>query len=220
MSKISLKHSGGNVVSLNSPTNAPSAADVAFKLPNADGTSGQVLKTDGSGNLSFGADTGGKILQVKNTLKTDTQSSSGDTFVDISGLTISITPSSSSNKVLVRGYVALSTNLNGTGVLKVFRDSTEICKSTASNTAAHNSTAMFKVLNAGAVTTTGRSQMWQLQFEVLDTPNTTSAVTYKCQFAELHIGATIYVNRIFYSGGLDADHHGSVSSITAMEVAA
>ena len=34
MSKISLKHSGGNVVSLNSPTNAPSAADVAFKLPN------------------------------------------------------------------------------------------------------------------------------------------------------------------------------------------
>ena len=32
MSSIKLKHSGGNVVSLNSPTNAPSAADVAFKL--------------------------------------------------------------------------------------------------------------------------------------------------------------------------------------------
>ncbi len=55
MSKISLKHSGGNVVSLNSPTSAPTSADVAFKLPNADGTNGQVLKTDGSGNLSFGA---------------------------------------------------------------------------------------------------------------------------------------------------------------------
>ena len=53
MSKISLKHSGGNVVSLNSPTSAPTSADVAFKLPNADGTSGQVLKTDGSGVLSF-----------------------------------------------------------------------------------------------------------------------------------------------------------------------
>ena len=53
MSKISLKHSGGNVVSLNSPTNAPSAADVAFKLPNADGSAGQFMKTDGSGNLSF-----------------------------------------------------------------------------------------------------------------------------------------------------------------------
>ena len=55
MSKISLKHSGGNVVSLNSPTNAPGAADVAFKLPNADGSDGQALVTDGSGNLSFGA---------------------------------------------------------------------------------------------------------------------------------------------------------------------
>ena len=53
MSKISLKHSGGNVVSLNSPTNAPGAADVAFKLPNADGSAGQFMKTDGSGNLSF-----------------------------------------------------------------------------------------------------------------------------------------------------------------------
>jgi len=55
MSKISLKHSGGNVVSLNSPTNAPGAADVAFKLPNADGSDGQALVTDGSGNLSFGS---------------------------------------------------------------------------------------------------------------------------------------------------------------------
>ena len=55
MSKISLKHTGGNVVSLNSPTNAPGAADVAFKLPNADGSAGQFMKTDGSGNLSFGA---------------------------------------------------------------------------------------------------------------------------------------------------------------------
>ena len=54
MSKISLKHSGGNVVSLNSPTSAPTSADVAFKLPNADGSNGQYMKTDGSGNLSFG----------------------------------------------------------------------------------------------------------------------------------------------------------------------
>ena len=54
MSKISLKHSGGNVVSLNAPTNAPGSPDVAFKLPNADGSDGQALVTDGSGNLSFG----------------------------------------------------------------------------------------------------------------------------------------------------------------------
>jgi len=59
MSKISLKHSGGNVVSLNSPTSAPTSADVAFNLPNADGSAGQFMKTDGSGNLSFDAVTAG-----------------------------------------------------------------------------------------------------------------------------------------------------------------
>jgi len=53
MSSIKLKHSGGNAVSLHPPTSAPSASDVQFKLPTADGTSGQVLQTDGSGNLSW-----------------------------------------------------------------------------------------------------------------------------------------------------------------------
>ena len=53
MSSIKLKHSGGNSVSLNPPTSAPTSSDVAFKLPNADGSANQVLKTDGSGNFSF-----------------------------------------------------------------------------------------------------------------------------------------------------------------------
>ena len=53
MSSIKLKHSGGNSVSLNPPTSAPTSSEVAFKLPTSDGTAGQVLKTDGSGNLSW-----------------------------------------------------------------------------------------------------------------------------------------------------------------------
>ena len=53
MSSIKLKHSGGNSVSLNPPSSAPTSSDVAFKLPNADGSAGQYMKTDGSGNLAF-----------------------------------------------------------------------------------------------------------------------------------------------------------------------
>ena len=53
MSSLKLKHSGGNSVSLNPPTTAPTSSDVAFKLPNADGSASQVIKTDGSGNLAF-----------------------------------------------------------------------------------------------------------------------------------------------------------------------
>lgn len=53
MSSIKLKHSGGNSVSLNPPTSAPTSTEVAFKLPTSDGSAGQVLMTDGSGNLSW-----------------------------------------------------------------------------------------------------------------------------------------------------------------------
>ena len=168
------------------------------------------------GGLASGAN--GGIIQTINVVKTDTASTTGATFVDISGLSISITPSSSSNKILFRGYVAMSTQLNGSGTLKIFRGSTEIGKSTADGTTANNSTAFFKVLNAGSTTTSGRSQPWQLQFEVLDSPATTSATTYKCQFAETHIGAVVYVNRIF--NGTDSDHHGLISSITCQEISA
>ena len=52
MSNIKLVHSGGNSVSLTTPTNNPSS-NITFKLPQADGSSGQILQTDGNGNLTF-----------------------------------------------------------------------------------------------------------------------------------------------------------------------
>ena len=56
MSSLKLKHSGGHSVSLNPPTSAPTSSEVAFKLPNADGSANQLLKTDGSGNLGWATD--------------------------------------------------------------------------------------------------------------------------------------------------------------------
>ena len=52
MSTLNFLHSGGNKVSLTTPTSNPSS-NVTFKLPAADGTAGQVLQTDGNGNLTF-----------------------------------------------------------------------------------------------------------------------------------------------------------------------
>ena len=54
MSQIKLLHSGGNGVILSAPNSNP-ASDVTLKLPQADGSAGQFMKTDGSGNLSFAA---------------------------------------------------------------------------------------------------------------------------------------------------------------------
>ena len=51
MSELNFTHSNGNKVKLTTPDTL--AANRTFKLPNADGTAGQVLQTDGNGNLSF-----------------------------------------------------------------------------------------------------------------------------------------------------------------------
>ena len=80
MSKISLKHSGGNVVSLNSPTNAPGSADVAFRLPNQDGSANEVLKTDGSGNLAFATIAGGKFASYAILVDQKTSGTNGGSF--------------------------------------------------------------------------------------------------------------------------------------------
>ena len=52
MSQIKLKHSGGNSSIIAAPSSNP-ASDVTFRLPNADGSANQFMKTDGSGNLAF-----------------------------------------------------------------------------------------------------------------------------------------------------------------------
>ena len=209
MSQLKLTaDSGGGTVAIKGPASTTGNAALDLTVP---GTASATLDTLGRS---------GNILQVKNAIKTDTASITSNTFTDISGLSISITPSSSSNKVLFRGYVSLGTEANTIMAVKIFRDSTEIGKSTADSTAANNSTATAKSLNISS--TTGKQQMHQLHFEVLDSPNTTSATTYKVKFAETHLhnysGTTIYVNRPHT--GMGSDQHGVISSVTAMEVAA
>ena len=52
MSNLNFLHSGGNKVTLSAPDSNPSS-DITFKLPQADGSANAILKTDGSGALSF-----------------------------------------------------------------------------------------------------------------------------------------------------------------------
>ena len=62
MSNIKLVHSGGNSVSLTTPDSNP-AANRTFRLPGADGSSGQAMVTDGSGALSFATPTNSTWVQ-------------------------------------------------------------------------------------------------------------------------------------------------------------
>jgi hypothetical protein len=205
MSKISLKHSGGNVVSLNSPTSAPTSADVAFKLPNADGTSGQVLKTDGSGNLSFGADTGGKILQVAQTYSTTIYSTTSNSMTEYTALNTTITPSSSSNKILIMVSLSVGSSATAGQGFQLYDGSTHISAATNNN-----------VSTATAVTVQIDTQFDTKQpaFQYLYSPSTTNATTIKV-YVQADSGTTLYLNRYGYGTS-----RGGASSMTLMEVAA
>ena len=81
-----------------------------------------------SADLATGV--GGKILQVVSTTKTDAASQAltgSGNFFDISGMSVSITPSSSSNKVLVMTTVAVACNdADQNNFIRLRRDSTDI----------------------------------------------------------------------------------------------
>ena len=212
MSKISLKHSGGNVVSLNSPTSAPTSADVAFKLPNADGTSGQVLKTDGSGNLSFGADTGGKILQIVQGYKKD-HFSSASNDVEITGLNVTITQTASNSKLLISSSIHYGVSGRSLIGFTLYDGSTEI---TAANSTAGTTDNYFMVQHVHTSSTTNQT------YSVFNVTNTflydgfgdTNAHTIKV-YADTNDSSTFYIGRRAYS-----DDYSAPSSITVMEVAA
>ena len=50
---------------------------------------------------------GGSIIQMKQARKTDTQSTTSATRVDISGLSVTITPKFSTSKLWITGMVAI-----------------------------------------------------------------------------------------------------------------
>tara|TARA_R100001163_G_scaffold65463_1_gene62712 strand:+ start:1231 stop:1827 length:597 start_codon:yes stop_codon:yes gene_type:complete len=127
MSQIKLKHSGGNGVIIAAPSSNP-ASDVTFTLPNADGSASQVIKTDASGNLSFG--TKGKILKRTSTELTSTFAVTGTTETFATGLDTNFTLSNSSNSVMVvvnlRTQIEAGTDTNARANINLFRDSTAI----------------------------------------------------------------------------------------------
>jgi len=221
MSKISLKHSGGNVVSLNSPTNAPGAADVAFKLPNADGSAGQFMKTDGSGNLSFAAaGGGGKILKVLQDTKTDVQSFTvsssseyGTILGTVSGLSQAITLSDASHQVLVQGFISLGSSYSGDTSISV---SLERGGAQISGAIGDADGSRRQNMFSAHIAASARGPV-PFPFSFLDTPGTVGPHTYSIEISHQYAATgTYYVNR-----GNQTDNNiyntRGISVITVME---
>lgn len=154
----------------------------------------------------------GSILQVVQTFKADSTSLSGNSstsYADISGMSVTITPSSSSNKVLVSFVASVSCDTNNrNNSIKLVRGSTDICKSTAGSSA--NATIIDRTINDNYILNFTQT--------FLDSPSTTSATTYKLQWACEGSGGSASVYQLNRKGA--NGNEGATSTITAMEIKA
>lgn len=153
----------------------------------------------------------GSILQVVSTTKTDTSSMTGETPTDIAGFTVTITPSSASNKIIIFACINHGGTSGGYPGFNLLRGSTEICVGTYGSAS-----------NRQLTTGSNNYDQYKLNSSILhffDSPNTTSAVTYKVQMSA-HDTQTVWINRPLT---IDASYNytmGGTSTITAQEVAA
>ena len=181
------------------------------------GAPGHIVQQDGGKfDLQFGRMVfpPGHILQVKQTVKTDTFSSSSTSWTDVTGLSVAITPASTSNKVLVFVCLHIGENQDAFPLFRMYRDTTEL---TIASTISPGVPGMF------AKVTTGNDSRDQyliepVNFQFLDSPNTTDSVTYSIKVRPFGVGTrTVFVNRSQTIG--DANQVTAISTLTAMEVA-
>jgi len=159
----------------------------------ATNTTGTLAVANGGTGLTSGFVNGttnvGKILQVQSQTLASEASTNSTSFSD-TGLTINITPSAATSKILVMVSLGMIYSTSNSEMqLKLFRGSTDLGR--------------FVVNSAPGVVACGSG------INQLDTPNSTSQQTYKVQFKYNAGGGNVYICI-----------NNSSASITAMEIAA
>jgi len=165
-------------------------------------TSGNSLTIDSGATITNNGTNGGgfgKVLQVVSTLKTDGYSTASATMADITGLNATITPSSTSSKILILSHIASGGPILIAYPFKLYRDSTAIAESTAGS---GNNT--YVGVRPG-------TSLQNFQITYLDSPSTTSSITYK--WKTNGNGGTHSINV-----GSNTVYHGT-SGITLLEIA-
>ena len=178
----------------------------------AKGTAGQALKMNSSANAPEWGTAGGVLQMVHTEIQTRPSRSSGNTYADITGLNVTITPASASNKILIVFNAGLVSNSSRTTAF-----------------------VLKRAISGGATTilgghTTGsRQQAWLRcasdsdsnhdygsHAEYYDSPNTTSAITYTVQWISQ---GTAFLNRTDgYGDGTESYQAITNSRIYAQEI--
>mgnify|MGYP003120035492 FL=1 len=157
---------------------------------------------------------GGGITQIKQTVKSDTTTVSSESFADLSGMTVSITPTNSSHKVFIMSHMTFChQDQNHTVAFRLLRGSTPVCIGDASGS---------RLLGTGAFAQVGDGDHpFTVSFQFLDSPGVDSEVTYKIQVAT-EGGDTVALNKrqVGDGGSTSPKNTRYASTITAMEVSA
>lgn len=165
-----------------------------------------------NGVLDSGSLPTGTVLQVVSTTKTDTFSTSSTSFVDVTGLSTTITPSSTNSKILISGMVSFALqNANTNCEYRIDRDGTSVAIGDPTGNRP-GATGHWYAADANGNYGTG-----QMAFSYLDSPNSASAVTYTVEL-RTSSGSTVKLNAS-ESDGDNSNVGRTCSTITAMEVA-
>lgn len=215
MSKVAIQGdaSGTGTFTIASPN---SNSNYTLTLPAETGTIVTSATTSGisasaltTGTIPKARMYAGAVLQVVQTVKTDTFSSSSASYVDITGLSLSITPSSASSRILLVAAVSAIEGATNSLYLRYVRNSTAIGVGDAAG-------SRIPATSGIRYPTSDTGGIGSLTMVFVDSPADTSAITYKIQIGLQ--GGTGYVNR----SPDDTNTAGRgryVSTITAMEIA-
>ena len=158
----------------------------------------------------------GGIIQIKQTVKSDTFSKNSSSWADITGMSVSITPTRADSKVFVMVDIKIGTEHGDSDYnIKLVRGSTDVYVGDAAGSRRSSSMGAASY-GMPSNTSDGQYYLQQVSLMFLDSPSTTSATTYKLQIINVG-GRTNFVNRT----GNDTDgqqYPRTASSITVMEV--
>ena len=155
---------------------------------------------------------GGKIGQVVQTVKTDIFTSTTASLTDVTGFSVAITPSATSSKVLVMAQYNMGVSSGYKMYSSLLRGSTEIYRGDAAGS--------NRVRTSFHGKSNANDDLNTISHIYLDSPNTTSATTYKIQ-AYPENGGTLSFNTFNHSISNDLAINGrDAASITVMEVLA
>jgi hypothetical protein len=149
------------------------------------------------------------------TTTTTTTVTTAGTFYDVAGLSVAITPSAAASKVMLIGSIDFGVAADVATSIRLVRDSTAIAQPTSPGSRLPGVVGMY--LSTAAMT--GNANHISLPLHYVDSPASTSAITYKVQVSANTNGTVFYINRS-QNDNDTVNSFRAISTLSAIEVLA